>query len=187
MFVTFIGKHLYRAVFNKIADLRASNFIKKKFQHRYLPVKFAKYSRTPIFNNIYEQLLLYFHYNPHHHNHYHHFRYHCRMHFYCLRILRTIPLDCNMIPWLLWHIFFSSLIPSFLFFMHSKRTQNSFTTTRQLLDVLFTLIFIAVYLYTYIYCYLHLLTYTYLNLLIYTHALFIPLYKLDKIVKIWGI
>ena len=138
------------SVFNKVAGLRACNFVKKKFQHRYFPVKFAKFLRTPILNNIWGQLLLYFHYNPHHHYHYHHFHYHRKMHFYRLRIILTIPLDCNIIACLFRHIFFSSLIPSFLFFIHSKRTQDSFMTTRQLLDVLFILIFISIVTYTYL-------------------------------------
>ena len=70
----------------------------------------------------------YFRYNSHHHYHFH---YHCKMHLYCLKILLTIPL-CNMIPCLLYrHIFFFSLIPSFLIFTPSKRIQNWFTTIRQ--------------------------------------------------------
>ena len=72
----------------------------------------------------------YFHYNSHHH---------CKMHLDCLKILLTIPL-CNMIPCLLHrHIFFFSLIPSFLLFTPSKRAQNLFTTIRHILDVLFIL------------------------------------------------
>ena len=35
--------------------------------------------------------------------------------------------------------------------------------------------------------YLHLIDYTYLRLLIYTYVLFILLYELDKIAKIWGV
>ena len=129
--------------------------LKKKLQHRCFP---AKILRTPILNNICERLLLYFHYNPHHHYHYHHFHYPCKMHFYRLRILLTIPLDLNMIPWLLWHMFFSSLILSFLFFMNSKRTQKSLTTTRQILEVIIILIFISIFIYTSLFT----LTYLYL-------------------------
>ena len=122
----------------------------------------------------------YFHYNSHHHYRFH---YHCKMHLYYLKILLTIPL-CNMIPCLLYrHIFFFSLIPSFSFFTPSKRTQNSFTTSRQILDVLFILIFISIVIYTslFILTYLH-----FLHLLIYTYVLFILLYELHKIDKIWG-
>ena len=51
------------SVFNKVAGLRAYNFIAKKLQHRCFPVKFAKIFRIPILKNICEQLLLYLHYN----------------------------------------------------------------------------------------------------------------------------
>ena len=110
-----------------------------------------------IFKNIYFEehlikLLLYFHYNSHHHYHYHYFHYHCKMHLYRQIILSIIPLDCNMIPCLFqlnffsffWHVFFSSLISSFLFFKPSKRTQNLCMTTRQISNVLFILIFISI-------------------------------------------
>ena len=43
-----------------------------------------------------------------------------------------------------WHKFCYSVIQSFSFFTPSKRTSNSFTTTRQILDVLFILIFIYI-------------------------------------------
>ena len=89
----------------------------------------------------------------------------------------TIPLNCNMIPCLFQlnfvlflpaHIF-SSLIPSFSFFTPSKMTQDSFTTTRQILDVLSILISIVTYnLPTLIYTYLFILTfslYYYINLI----------------------
>ena len=89
---------MLESVFNNDASLRVCNIIKKKFQHMYFPVKFAKFLRTLSLNNISEQLLLYFHYNPHQHYRYHHFHYHCKMHLYHLRILLTIPLDCNMFP-----------------------------------------------------------------------------------------
>ena len=35
--------------FNKVAVLKTCNFIKKRLQHRCLPVKSAKFLRTPIF------------------------------------------------------------------------------------------------------------------------------------------
>ena len=47
--------------FNKIAELRPFSFIKTKFQRSYFPVKFAKFLRTPTFQNIGERLLLYLH------------------------------------------------------------------------------------------------------------------------------
>ena len=132
---------------------KACNFIKMKLQHWCFPVKFAKIFKITILKNIYERLSLYFQYNSHHHFHYLHFHYHHKMHLYCLRTPLTIPFDHNMIPCLFqlnffWHIFFSSLIPSFLFVMPSKRTQNLFTTTRQISDVLFILIFRSMVIYT---------------------------------------
>ena len=132
---------------------KACNFIKMKLQHWCFPVKFAKIFKITILKNIYERLFLYFQYNSHHHFHYLHFHYHHKMHLYCLRTPLTIPFDHNMIPCLFqlnffWRIFFSSLIPSFLFVMPSKRTQNLFTTTRQISDVLFILIFRSMVIYT---------------------------------------
>ena len=161
--------------------LRACNFIKKKFQHRYFSVKFAKFLRKPILNSISEQRLLYLHYNPHHHYHYHHIHYHCKMHFYRLRIVLTNPLDFNMIPWLFRHIFFSSLVPSFLFFTHSKRTQISFTTTRQLLKMFSLYLYLYLRLFTLACLYLFKLTYLYV-LFIRTFSLYyyINLIKLLK-------
>ena len=47
--------------FNKVAGLRASSFIKKKFQCSCFPVKIVKFLRTPTFKNISERLLLYGH------------------------------------------------------------------------------------------------------------------------------
>ena len=44
--------------FNKVAELRAFNFI-KKLQRSCFLVKFAKFLRTPFFKNICERLLLY--------------------------------------------------------------------------------------------------------------------------------
>ena len=36
--------------FNKVAELRVCNFIKKRLQHRCFPVKFAKFLGTPFFH-----------------------------------------------------------------------------------------------------------------------------------------
>ena len=58
----FTGRHLcWSLFFNKIAGLRAFNFIKKKYQRSCFPVKVAKFFRAPTFKNIREQLLLYLH------------------------------------------------------------------------------------------------------------------------------
>ena len=54
------------SVLNIEAGSKVCNFIKKRLQHRYFPVKFAKFLRTPISKNIcficskniYERLLL---------------------------------------------------------------------------------------------------------------------------------
>ena len=43
-FANFTGKHLcWSLFFNKVADLRVCNFIKKRLQQRYVPVKLAKF------------------------------------------------------------------------------------------------------------------------------------------------
>ena len=44
--------------FNKVAGPQNSNFIKKKFLHRFFPVKFAKFSRTHCFRDHLQRLLL---------------------------------------------------------------------------------------------------------------------------------
>ena len=41
-------------LFNKIAGLKTSNFIKKRLQHRWFPVNIVKFLRTPILKNIYD-------------------------------------------------------------------------------------------------------------------------------------
>ena len=46
------------SLFNKVADLQACNFTKKRLQHRCFPVKFVKFFRTTILKNICERLLL---------------------------------------------------------------------------------------------------------------------------------
>ena len=51
----------HTSLFNKVAELRAVSFIKKKFQRNCFPVKFAKILRTPALKNIGERLLLYLH------------------------------------------------------------------------------------------------------------------------------
>ena len=51
-------KPVSASLFNKYAGLKACNFIKKRLQHRYFPVKFAKFLRTPFFTEYIRQLLL---------------------------------------------------------------------------------------------------------------------------------
>ena len=46
-FANFTGKQLCRCLCNKVAGPQPCIFIKKRFQHRCFPVKFAKFSRTP--------------------------------------------------------------------------------------------------------------------------------------------
>ena len=46
------------SLFNKIADLQTSNFIKNRLQHRYFPENTAEFLRTPILKNTRERLLL---------------------------------------------------------------------------------------------------------------------------------
>ena len=102
---------------------------------------------------------------------------------------------------LFFNIFFSSLIPSFMFFTPSERTQNSLTTIRRIFNVFF--IYTCIYIYNYLhfliytYTYLHLFTLIFMFVLyyifIYTYSCYryhmplLLLSKLDKIDKMWGI
>ena len=45
-------------LFNKVAYLRPVTLLKKRLWHRCFPVNFAKFLRTPFFQNTSEQLLL---------------------------------------------------------------------------------------------------------------------------------
>ena len=45
------------SLFNKVASLKAWNFIKKRLQQRYFPVNVAKLLRTSILKNMFEWLL----------------------------------------------------------------------------------------------------------------------------------
>ena len=58
---------MLESLFNKVAGLKAHNFIKKKLQHNFIkkklqhrcfPVNIAKLLRKPVLKNICEQLLL---------------------------------------------------------------------------------------------------------------------------------
>ena len=42
---------MLESLFNKYAGLKACNFIKKRLQHKFFPVKFAKFLRTPPLQN----------------------------------------------------------------------------------------------------------------------------------------
>ena len=46
------------SLFKKVAKLRPCNIIKKRLQHRYFPVSFAKFLRTPLFTEHLQWLLL---------------------------------------------------------------------------------------------------------------------------------
>ena len=59
-FTNYTGKHLCWSLF--LIKLQTCNFIKKRLQHRYFPVKFAKFLTTSILKNICEWLLLNFAY-----------------------------------------------------------------------------------------------------------------------------
>ena len=54
----FTGKHLFWSIFLIKLQALACNFIKKRLQHRFFSVKFAKLLRTPILKKICERLLL---------------------------------------------------------------------------------------------------------------------------------
>ena len=51
-------KNLFWILFLIKLQAQTCNFVKKRLQHRYFPVKFAKFLRTPILKNICERLLL---------------------------------------------------------------------------------------------------------------------------------
>ena len=47
-FANFTGKHPYQSLFfNKVVGLGPATLLKKRLQHRYFPVNFAKFLRTP--------------------------------------------------------------------------------------------------------------------------------------------
>ena len=48
---------MLKSIFINIVDLKGCNFIKKRLQHRWFPVKFAKFLAAPILKNICEKLL----------------------------------------------------------------------------------------------------------------------------------
>ena len=46
----FTGKHMCQSfLFNKVAGLRPATLLKKRLWHRYFPVNFARFLRTPFF------------------------------------------------------------------------------------------------------------------------------------------
>ena len=49
---------MLESLLNKVANLKACNFIKKRLHHRCFPVKFAKILRIAILKNICERLSL---------------------------------------------------------------------------------------------------------------------------------
>ena len=54
-FATLTRKHVLESYFNKIANLKVSNLIKKRLWHRCFPVNIAKFLRKPILKNICER------------------------------------------------------------------------------------------------------------------------------------
>ena len=51
-FANFTGKiHVLKSLFKKASGPQACKFIKKRLQHRYFPVKLAKFSRTLFLQN----------------------------------------------------------------------------------------------------------------------------------------
>ena len=58
-FTKSIGKHLCQSLFlNKVAELRPATLLKKRLWHMWIPVSFAKCSRTPFLQNTSGRLLL---------------------------------------------------------------------------------------------------------------------------------
>ena len=116
----------------------------------------------------------YFHYKSHHHYHCHHFHCYCKIHLYCIRIILTVPLDCNIIPFL-FLLNFVCFLPTYIFlqsysklyvFAPSERTQNSLTTIRHIFEFFFIytynyLHFIPIIIYTSLFTLILIYTYLY--------------------------
>ena len=61
-FAEFTGKHLCLGLFfNKVASVRPTTLLKKRFWHRCFPVNFAKFLRTPFWQDTSGWLLLDWH------------------------------------------------------------------------------------------------------------------------------
>ena len=107
---------MLESLFNRVADIRACNFIKKKLQHSCFPVKFAKFFTITYFDEHQRTTASLFSVSfSYHHFHYHHFHYDHKMHLYRLRILLTILLDCSMIS-CLFQVNFVFFLPAYIFF-----------------------------------------------------------------------
>ena len=64
-FTKFLGKHLCQSLFfNKVTDLRPATLLKKRLWHRYFPVNFGKFLRTPFSTEHLRWLLLYDQFRP---------------------------------------------------------------------------------------------------------------------------
>ena len=60
-FAKFTGKNLCQSFFfNKVAGLRPATLLKKRLWHRFFPVNFAKFLRTPYFTKHLRWLLRWF-------------------------------------------------------------------------------------------------------------------------------
>ena len=58
-FAKFTGKYLRQSLFfNKVADLTPAALLNKSLWHRFFPVNFAKFLRTPFLQNTSARLLL---------------------------------------------------------------------------------------------------------------------------------
>ena len=113
----------------------------------------------------------YFNYKSHHHYQCHHFHCHCKIHLHCLRILLTIPLNCNMIP-RLFPLNFVCFLPKCIFLQSYSRLYTFLRPVKGLRirlrpsDIfsnfsLFILIFISIIIYTFLFTLI--LIYTYLH------------------------
>ena len=191
-FANFTGKHRCWSQF--LIKLQALGLCWNSFKE--IPTQVFFYEICEVFKTTcFEEHLrttasIFLLYNSHHF-HYNHFHYHCKMHPYCLRILLTIPLDCNnydplsvSAKFCLFSsgIYFSLVLFQAFCFLHPVKGLR--VCLRQMFS-LFLNKFISIVIYTSFFtlnCF-----YTHLHLLIFTYVLFILLYELDKIVKIWRI
>ena len=50
-------KPVLKSLFDKVVGLKACNFIKRRLQHKFFPMKFAKFLRKPFFIELLSLLL----------------------------------------------------------------------------------------------------------------------------------
>ena len=128
---------------NKVAGLKPATLIKGDSITTFL-CEICKILRTSFFTEHPRWLLLY----------------HCKLHLYRLRILLTIPLDCNIIP-CLFQLNFVFFLPAYIFLQSYSELFVFYTQQKNSEFVYDHQTNFRCFLYTYIYIY------SYLQFLIY--------------------